>query len=243
MKKYFLPSPHILVISLVISFVVGFIVTLQWKSGVPSNSLYPLDQLESQKELLQTFAEEQQQLSEQVSALRISLVEIQEKFPPVNEKDKQYREELKARIGLTEVLGPGVEIFLGDSPSVSRDRPETSIEGFVHASDLRDIVNLLFSSGAEAISINGRRILPLHAINVAGNTFLIDNFNTFPPCTITAAGSPDVILARLQDETFLDGLHRRSREKKLRFTSLKRPTVSIPPFSGSLHSEFLSKIP
>lgn len=224
-------------IFLVTGTVIGIVLGLQWKSGVPKESLYPLDQLELQKKLLQEFVDEEQKLEKDVAALREEIENIQKNL--VIGKS-QYREALKTKIGLAEISGEGIEVFLTDSPHATRDSLDTPQEGLVHAADLRDIVNLLFSAGAKAIAINGRRVLPLYSFQTAGNTFLVNDVYTFPPFIITAIGSPDMLRARLDDETFLPQLHHRKREHRLRFSHQIREKIVIPGYTGSLRTNFLS---
>lgn len=233
MKKYFQSSAHILITLLITSFFIGLIVTLQWKAGILKTSLYPLDQIEAQKQLLQIFVEEQQTLEKEVSELRNELEMAKKSLPEPNEKEKTYREEQKRKIGFTEIIDDGVEIFLGDSP--------VAPEELVRAADLRDVINLLFSSGADAIAVNGRRVLPLHSIHVVGTSFLINDFYAFPPFSITATGQTEVLIGRLQDETFLSDLRRRSREKRLRFSYQSRRDLIIPSYKGSLRNQFISE--
>lgn len=238
MKKYFLRSPKVILIFLLTSAVIGFILTIQSRSGVPKESLYPLDQLELQRKLLQEFVEEEQGLEQAVSDLRKQIEEAQQNLNLG--QGSAARNELKEKIGLTEVSGEAAEVLLADSPLATRDPFDPQGEGLIHVADLRDVVNLLFSSGATAIAVNGRRVLPLHAFNAVSNTFLVNDFYTFPPFTITAIGRQDVLRSRLDDPSFLSDLHRRVREKRLRFSYQVREKVTISPYTGSLRTNFLS---
>src|SRR5690606_30062919 len=93
-------------------------------------------------------------------------------------------EELKRDIGLTEVKGEGLEIIMGD---------------MAQASDIRDIINILNAASADAISINGQRIISNSSISSVGTTILINNAHIAPPFLITAVGDSDLMLQRLLD--------------------------------------------
>ena len=89
-----------------------------------------------------------------------------------NSIEKQKRlKELNTYLGLTDVTGSGVIITVQDNTNskfvTSRD--------LVHDGDLRAIVNEIKNIGAEAISINGQRIVPSTVIEVIGNDYLRNN--------------------------------------------------------------------
>lgn len=218
---------------LLAGLVIGFAIALQLKSGVPKQSSYPLDQLRIQRELIAEFIGEQQKLENEVTALNNELAGVKKDLGGYEEKSREIK--LKSKIGLTEVKGSGIEIFLADSDILSA--PEDSM---IRASDLRDIVNLLFSSDAQALSINNQRIFPLTSINAVSNAILIDKFYIFPPFTIEAAGNMDILIDRLNDENFLTDLHKREKNKKIRFSVRKRDSVLIPPYRGTFSTKFLN---
>jgi uncharacterized protein YlxW (UPF0749 family) len=56
--------------------------------------------------------------------------------------------------------------------------------------DLQLVVNSLWASGAEAISVGGVRIGPNVTIRQAGGAILVDNNPTSSPYTILAVGPP-----------------------------------------------------
>jgi uncharacterized protein YlxW (UPF0749 family) len=61
----------------------------------------------------------------------------------------------------------------------------------VYAKDLRFVVNALWESGAEAVSINGKRLTTLSAIRFAGSAVIVDNRPLTRPYEITALGDPE----------------------------------------------------
>lgn len=85
---------------------------------------------------------------------------------------------LQAETALTPVHGPGLQVVIDRSGSttVILDR------------DVQLLVNGLWASGAEAISVGGIRLRGTSAIRQAGGTILVDNSPTFWPVTIEAIG-------------------------------------------------------
>lgn len=70
-------------------------------------------------------------------------------------------------LGTTNLVGKGVEITLTDDPNATNDTVgmyDNIFRHIVHDADLRAIVNELKNAGAEAISINGQRIVNTTAI-------------------------------------------------------------------------------
>jgi len=91
----------------------------------------------------------------------------------------------KLLAGLTTVKGEGVVIILQDSTDTNM-----SIEaGLVHDTDIMSIVNELRAAGAEAISVNGQRILSTTAIRCVGPTIQINGTKVASPFHIKAIGN------------------------------------------------------
>jgi uncharacterized protein YlxW (UPF0749 family) len=98
--------------------------------------------------------------------------------------------------GATAVQGPGVRLVVddaktseSDSGDGARENDDFSDTGRVRDQDMQRIVNGLWSSGAEAVSINGQRLTALSAIRAAGDAILVDNRPLVPPYTVLAIGN------------------------------------------------------
>lgn len=119
--------------------------------------------------------------------------------------------------GAVEVHGPGVRLVVNDSKSADQggdgDPRETSgfsDTGRVRDRDMQRVVNGLWESGAEAVSINGQRLTALSAIRAAGDAILVDNKPLAPPYTVLAVGDGQRLSTRFQnspDGLYLHALH------------------------------------
>jgi uncharacterized protein YlxW (UPF0749 family) len=95
----------------------------------------------------------------------------------------------------TAVAGPGLTVTVTD-PGVSKDLSDVSkerIEGsrqVILDRDLQLVVNSLWASGAEAVSVGGVRIGPNVTIRQAGGGILVDNQPIASPYVILAVGPP-----------------------------------------------------
>ena len=95
----------------------------------------------------------------------------------------------------TPIIGPGLKVTVTDpgaSPNLS-DVSKQRVNGsrqIILDRDLQLVVNSLWASGAEAISVGGARIGPNVTIRQAGGAILVDNNPTSSPYTILAVGPP-----------------------------------------------------
>ncbi|MGC9497013.1 DUF881 domain-containing protein [Streptomyces sp. WG7] len=114
--------------------------------------------------------------------------------------------------GAVEVHGPGVKLVVDDAKDASaggdgqpRGTSGFSDTGRVRDRDMQRVVNGLWESGAEAVSINGQRLTALSAIRAAGDAILVDNRPLVPPYTVLAVGDGERLSTRFQDSA--DGLY------------------------------------
>lgn len=114
--------------------------------------------------------------------------------------------------GAVEVHGPGVKLVVNDAKDATQggngDARETSgfsDTGRVRDRDMQRVVNGLWQSGAEAVSINGQRLTALSAIRAAGDAILVDNKPLAPPYTVLAVGDGQRLGTRFQNSP--DGLY------------------------------------
>ncbi|OKK05397.1 hypothetical protein AMK33_21145 [Streptomyces sp. CB02400] len=114
--------------------------------------------------------------------------------------------------GAVAVHGPGVRLVVNDAKDASTggDGGPRSTTGFsdtgrVRDRDMQRVVNGLWESGAEAVSINGQRLTALSAIRAAGDAILVDNRPLVPPYTVLAVGDGGQLSDRFQNSA--DGLY------------------------------------
>ena len=114
--------------------------------------------------------------------------------------------------GAAEVHGPGVKLVVNDAKEATtggdgnpRETSGFSDTGRVRDRDMQRVVNGLWESGAEAISINGQRLTALSAIRAAGDAILVDNKPLVPPYTVLAVGDGQRLSTKFQNSA--DGLY------------------------------------
>ncbi len=112
--------------------------------------------------------------------------------------------ELAATVGALPLEGPGFTLTLDDAPGASADESSEAasdevIEGRVFAKDLQFVTNAMWQAGAEAISINGKRLTSTSAIRFAGSAIIVDFRPLTRPYVVTALGDPQRFPAAFAD--------------------------------------------
>lgn len=108
---------------------------------------------------------------------------------------------LNALIGTIDVKGNGIVITVADNDNVTSQTLGVfdNISNYlIHDRDLLMLVNELKNAGAEAISINGERIINTTSITCDGNVILINGNKISSPFEIKAIGSQEALLGAIQ---------------------------------------------
>lgn len=93
--------------------------------------------------------------------------------------------------GTTPVEGPGVRVTLMDGQGLNTEQVLT------HDWDVRQVINELFTAGAEAVSINGYRVVATSGIYCTGPVVRINNHSIGAPFLIEAIGNPQTLSSAL----------------------------------------------
>ncbi|HEX9891759.1 MAG TPA: DUF881 domain-containing protein [Actinomycetota bacterium] len=118
---------------------------------------------------------------------------------------RQVRQ-LSIRSGTAALRGPGVVVILDDSDA-GRSPTGDPNDLIVHEQDIQTVVNALWSSGAEAVAINGERLTGASAVRCAGNTLLLHGRVHSPPYRIEAIGDDAALEEGLGTRPGMDRLH------------------------------------
>jgi uncharacterized protein YlxW (UPF0749 family) len=106
-------------------------------------------------------------------------------------------ETLRFASGLSPVQGNGMRIELTDTPR-ALNFPEVDPNLLVvHQQDIQAFVNALWAGGAEAVALQGQRLVTTSGIKCVGNTVVIDGVPYSPPYVIEAVGEPIQLRAAL----------------------------------------------
>jgi len=133
---------------------------------------------------------------------------------------------INSLIGLSNLQGPGIIIHVSDSEDVD----SINISDFVvHDWDLIMLVNDLCIAGAEAISINGERIVSTSAITCIGNVIKINDEKVGTPFEIKAIGSQERLYGALtMNGRYLEQLKARGLNVKV----IRSDSVEVDKYNG-----------
>lgn len=124
---------------------------------------------------------------QELENVRNKVTNNDEQLKNLEEKIKKYN----VLLGATDATGQGVTITIADANITNTMSslldPHNLI---VHDKDILEIVNELKNAGAEAIEVNGQRIVENTAISCDGNVIVINGEKVSSPFTINAIGFP-----------------------------------------------------
>lgn len=96
--------------------------------------------------------------------------------------------------GAAAVIGPATVITVADADDAAADDADFRIQDI----DLQHIVNALWAAGAEALAVNGQRVVGTTAIRNAGSAILINYRVLTSPYRIVAIGDPGGVAQRFR---------------------------------------------
>jgi len=188
-----------------------------------------------------------QELSAQVEKLKIERDSFQKRVdelrsqldqvnagPQVSEI-KEALEHAIIEAGVSEVKGPGVEVTLNDSNVALKPGQNPNLY-VLHDEDILLVLNELRAAGAEALSINGQRLLATTEVRCTGPTILLNkNKRLAPPYVITAIGNPDTLESSLKMK---GGVAETLQFWGIQVAVKKLPEVTVPAYSGGIRYEY-----
>lgn len=188
--------------------------------------------------------------SENIRAQRDTARALQEEIDVLSagsdDDDSPERQEQLTRLrdvaGMTDVRGPGVRVVLTDAPR-SVDVPGLDPNVLVvHQQDLQAFVNAFWAGGAEAITLQGQRLISTVGIKCVGNTVVLDGVPYAPPYVIEAVGDPDALSSALSASPEV-GTYEQYAERYdlgLEFEALE--SVTAEAYSGTIGLTFAAAL-
>jgi uncharacterized protein YlxW (UPF0749 family) len=107
---------------------------------------------------------------------------------------------LEQPAGMLPLSGPGLVVTLDDAPQEELEDPSVDANLLVvHQQDIQGFVNALWAAGANAISLQGQRLISTTGIKCVGNTVVLEGVPYSPPYRIEAVGEVSALWAGLSD--------------------------------------------
>ncbi|MDQ0203484.1 DUF881 domain-containing protein [Pectinatus haikarae] len=161
-------------------FLLGFMLAIQFHST--QNSLKYSTQYQRTEELSQRLLATEKE--------RDSLKKQNQKY--TQDKNGGLTDAQIIEAGASEVSGPGLVVTVEDSSKKTATDENANLY-IIHDEDMLRIINELRAAGAEAISINGQRVVATTEIRCAGPTVSVNNERSAPPFVIKAIGDADTL--------------------------------------------------
>jgi len=148
---------------------------------------------------------------------------------------------LRMQAGIVKVGGPGLIVRLNDSPQRPQEKEDPYLF-LIHDVDLQAVVNELWASGAEAVSINGQRIIASTSIRCAGPIIMINSVRVSPPYEIRAVG-PSVAMetALRMRGGFMDSMAP-YLQKGVEAKIARKENLIIPDYKGTLFFRYAKPV-
>ena len=140
-------------------------------------------------------------------------------------------------LGYNEVSGQGLIVILKDANSAKVIGNATDY--IVHDGDLLEVINALKNAGAEAISINGERIVNTTAITCAGNITKVNGEKVGSPFEIKAIGLTEKLNGAL---TMPGGYLELLEDDGVQVEVKEVQNVVIPKYNGINQFEYAKNV-
>lgn len=227
-------------ISMVV-FVLSFVSTLQVRS-VYARSQATSPELQRIEDLQQALTQEQEKsanLSDQLKQKEsdINVLKSYDDNQVLKMLDGQLKK-VELWAGLTQVIGNGVVVTLNDSTLTLPEGASNPNQYLVHDYDVLQVVNVLFNGGAEAVSVNGERIVANTSIFCVGTAILVNDRRLGPPYVIKAIGDPEIMTASLK---IREGVYEIKKDY-IQFAIESKTDIIINPYQGSQDYQYAKTV-
>ena len=234
---------QLLIIFAIMSMALTYGICIQMKTVNNNGTTVNLTEQQSvlKSEILKT-SEKYDNVFEELDRLEEELEKVRANSTSSNSELAILEESIKEKnlaLGLTEVTGTGIKIILNDGNATTITNSFISVSDLlVHDGDLIYVVNELFNSGAEAISVNGQRIVSTTAIECDGNVIKVNGTKIGAPFEITAIGYPEQLAGIGRPGGTIELLESRG----VIVTLNKQNSVTIPKYSGTIKFNYANTV-
>ncbi|MDD3838972.1 MAG: DUF881 domain-containing protein [Clostridia bacterium] len=179
-----------------ICIILGLMLAVQFKSVQMVGGNVSVQKIQQLSEQLQKMNDENRALKEQVENFKEKMEDFNMALSDTDKAAEVLHKDLKMTkmlAGLVKVEGPGIIVALDDKDSKLSFEEDGEIEympNIISHEDILKVVNELNAAGAEAISVNGERVVANTEIREAGAYININARSYSKPFEIKAIGSP-----------------------------------------------------
>jgi len=141
---------------------------------------------------------------------------------------------LAPSVGLEAVSGKALRVTLDDAPlSENPDGVDANML-VVHQQDIQMVVNTLWSGGAEAMTIQGQRVISTTAVKCVGNTVVLHGVAYAPPYVIEAIGDLNAMQKALDTSEAVRIYKEYVSAYQLGWSVERAGQVTMPAYTGAV---------
>jgi len=211
-----------------VALVLGVMVVQQFRiTGFRGAHGIPADRAQELTVELKQLEKERADLAAEVEDLQKKLVQAQMGYSQAAEALRTEITKLRLLAGLEPVRGRGVEV-------VVVPRQGTGVFT-VRDEDLLRIVNELRGAGAEALAINGQRLIATSEIRTSGAHINVNLIPVAAPYRILAIGNPEYMKNTLE---MRGGVVETLREWGIDIAVFTREDLTIPGYQGKTSFDY-----
>ena len=134
-------------------------------------------------------------------------------------------------------------VTLDDAPStVPADGVDADLL-VVHQQDIQAVVNGLWSGGAEAMTIQGQRVISTTGVKCVGNTVVLHGIPYAPPYVISAMGDPQKLRTALATSPPGRIYQQYVAAYGLTYRETEQPQAQFPAHQGALELRYAAVDP
>ena len=216
------------------SVILGFLLTVQFRSQAARLPEREQSRLAT-AEAVERLEDDQRQLKDRIAELRAQLTTLQHSASPASSGALVSADLDQQRLvaGLMAVHGPGIAVTLDDSTRAPAPSDDAN-SYIIHDYELRDVVSLLWLSNAEAIAINGERLVNSSSLYCVGSTILVNDTRLSPPYEIKAIGDQQALEQAVQNAKNLVKIKAHVKSYGVQMRVAVQKDLMVPAYSGNL---------
>ena len=217
-------NKHTRILIFIVCAVLGFMITMQLKSQQRHQtvSVQRAEELSVRLKEVQADRDKLEKELEEYRAGRVSDI-VQKEM-----------DALRSRAGETALEGKGIILTIDDSKQAAKAGENKNLY-IIHDEDLLRVINELRAAGAEAIALNGQRLVSTSEVRCVGPTVLVNETRLAAPFIIAAIGNPQTLESSLK---LRGGVLENFKFWGIKAEVEKREKVKIPAISGKKNFEF-----
>lgn len=214
-RQGFLVSRKAQIYLTLVCILVGVMLVTQFRTQSKVAKSLELESAQDQATIITSLYESNSTLRREIARLSTQLEQGRTSFSQ-SQLDSMAEDLNQLRIitGLSEVTGPGVQL---------------SISASLKAEDVMDLINELRNAGAEAIAVNGQRVIARSSFTNLEEGVLLDGTEIKPPYVFSAIGHSETLQRALERKGGLLAIVETGYPSSI-ITLEKRDKIEMPPY-------------